>query len=1191
MTFSTDARFDIEVLEALLLMSASAMDCDAVDLADSYDGAEPWAGDSEANDVFESVSRKDRSAKCWGDRAEYSVQDKGFGIYAVRTRDCVKFVADVDEIQFRDGAFQICDLVVETVETTVAGVELERVTVEPIELPVEAQDVLESGDLEEILPLPPEEAPEGSLDPPPEVEGPPEVSDDDDFVVVVPGDFDSPPMELVPDYAPEIQPELVDDGDSVLAPELSWEVENSDPGETLTEEVWFTTDDQADPAAQTDIANAPVLEVDLSDLTIAEWCEPVPVPIPVPIDDCPVNTDPNAEYDEIVTSEDTSVDGTVAANDSDADGDDLTFWVDEGPKNGSIEFKEDGTYTYTPDPGFSGDDSFTYEVSDGNGGTDFAEVCIYVTAVDDCPMEPDPNQGPDAVDDSATTDQDTAVSGSVADNDSDADGDSLTFWVEEGPTNGSIEFYEDGTYTYTPDPGFSGDDSFTYEVSDGNGGTDIAEVCITVTAVDDCVIEPDPNQAPDAADDGFTTQEDTSFTATVAPNDSDPDGDTLSFWVEEGPVNGSIEFNEDGSYTYTPDPGFSGTDSFTYEANDLNGGIDIATVSIVVEPAPNQLPIAVKDYNEMTSCDVTVTGNVLLNDRDADCDGLTVTLISTASNGTVTLDSDGNYTYTPDPGFVGHDVFIYEVSDGNGGTAVADVCIEVIAHEPPDAVDDSAQTEYETAVDGNVLTNDTDPDGDTLVATLVTSTTNGTVTLAEDGSFTYTPDARFSGQDSFIYQISDQECGVDTAVVTIDVAPKPNEAPDAVDDTAETCEDVAVEGNVLANDVDVDGDTLTAVPMTDVQTSAGGIVTLHEDGSFVYMPADGYSGVDTFVYSMSDGNGGTASATVTITVHDVPDPQDDMFTGDQDEAMNGNVVLNDGDVSDTQSVVVVDGPTNGTLTLNADGTFNYIPDDGFFGEDSFTYAINGECGPSDSADVRLVVTEVVWDTTIVSSGNGSIWGDPHFEGDDGGLYDVQGEAGHIYNLLSDYELQVNALFIPWEGHEGSTMIGAVGATLGTDLVQADFNGTTVNGLVMQVGEVRTIADGTVEFDGEYTRILTDEYDLSFRKREGWFDMKLRSVNPFVDNVAPHGLWGLTVDGDAEARHGDYFKDDWNYALQGGGALDTVDENGNVVRSQRGDDTAYKLYEVANLFSTEALNAAGEVFFRFNAAQGTGLTRM
>lgn len=1169
MTFATDSRFDIEVLEPLLLMSASSLDCDPTDFsdaADAIDSGEPVGGDAaieavdgDGESLF-TTTQEGRLARCWGDRADYTVEDQGYGIYAVKNGDCVEFVVDIEEIQFRDGCVPVCELVTEngevasvsivgseSVEAADPAPELEQSFVAPIELLVLAEDV-----------------PDGATEPPPVVDGPPEVADETGYFPLSPDDIDPPPASVTP----------VDGVDPVPPPEVDLTI----TVDVLTEDVWFAEGQPADPAAETG-------QIDPAELTIAE--------LPV-ADDCPPNTVPDAQDDELSTVQDLSMSGTVAANDSDADGDTLMFFVEEGPASGSLEFENDGSYIYTPDPGFSGDDSFTYEVNDGNGGTDVAEVCIHITAGEECVViVPDLNEPPVAVDDANSTLQDTAVSGSVSVNDSDADGDALMYFVDVGPVNGSIVLNQDGTYTYTPDPGFRGTDWFTYEVNDGNGGTDIAEVCIDVTAVDECVLEPDPNQPPDAVDDGFTTQEDTPFSGTVASNDSDPDGDTLVFFVEEGPVNGSIVFNQNGSYTYTPDPGFSGTDSFTYEANDGEDGTDVATVSIVVESAPNDAPIAVKDYNTLTSCEVLVAGNVLENDSDANCDGLTVTLMSTASNGTVTLDSDGNYTYTPDAGFIGHDVFTYEVSDGNGGTAVAEVCIEVTEYvnETVTAVDDVNQTDFETAVSDNVLTNDTDSYGDALVATLVTGTSNGTVTLDADGSYTYTPNPGFSGQDTFTYEITDQDCGTDTAVVTIDVAPDPNEAPTAVDDVAETCEDHAVEGNVLANDVDVDGDALTASPLTDVQTSEGGIVTLHEDGSFVYMPAAGYSGVDTFVYSMSDGSGGTATATVTITVHDIPEPQDDMFAGEQGEAISGNVVLNDGTVDGSQPVVIVDSPANGTVTLNADGTFNYVPNDGFFGEDSFTYAINGDCGPSAEANVRLVVTKVNWNTTIVSSGNGRVWGDPHFEGDDGGLYDVQGEAGHIYNLLSDRDLQVNALFVPWEGHEGSTMVGAVGATIETDLIQADFDGTQVNGVAMLVGEVRTITKGTVEFDGEYTTITTDEYEMRFRKREGWFDTKLKSLDPFADNVAPHGLWGLTVDGDSDARHGDYFKDEWNYTLQGGGALDTVDVNGNVVVSQRGDDTAYKLYEVANLFSTDALNSAGEVFFRFNAKQGTGLNRV
>ena len=1004
----------------------------------------------------------------------------------------------------------------------------------PVELPVEAAESVDTA----ITPLD-IEAPDGAGEPPLVLDGPPEV--DDSLLSGPPLDVEPPPESIGEDDAPKAAKELI----VFLEPDDGTEpIRFLDGPPRIAEElpIEFIPDD-------------PGLE---PQTMVPDYAPKFLLPFPVDGDwIMPAEIDWMAELafadDEPLTA-DVWLAGAAA---------DPIAQAGEAPIALPLEITAAGSLT---------------------------------DILADCDIMPIPeNQGPDAQDDSIETTQGTAVDGTVASNDSDPDGDDLTFFVEDGPVDGSIEFYLDGTYTYTPDPGFSGQDTFTYEASDGNGGTDIATVTITVDAVEVCMMTP-INLGPDAQDDTNTTQQDTAVDGTVATNDSDPDGDSLMFFVEDGPVDGSIEFYQDGTYTYTPDPGFSGQDAFTYEACDGNGGTDIATVTITIDAAPNNAPVAVKDYNAMTTCDITVTGNVLDNDSDADCDGLTATLVSGPANGTATLEADGAYTYTPNPGFIGHDVFVYEISDGNGGTSISDVCIEVTPPDnlAPDAVDDTMQTGFNTTVTGDVLINDTDAEGDTLIASLVNGPANGTVTLETDGTYTYTytPNAEFSGTDTFTYEISDQQCGTDTACVTIDVAPQPNECPEAVNDDFATCEDETLTGNVLINDGDVDGDTLTASPLTDVLTSEGGLVTLHQDGSFIYMPASGFSGVDTFTYSMSDGNGGTATATVSITVHDIADPQDDLFSGDEGTSIAGDVILNDGTVTAGSSVVVVDGPANGTLTLNTDGTFNYLPNDGFCGEDSFSYAINGPCQPSETANVRLVVSEIVWNTTIVSAGNsGQVWGDPHFEGDDGGLYDVQGEAGHIYNLLSDYGLQVNALFVPWEGHAGSTMVGAIGVRIGNDLIQANLSGTDVNGVELQAGGSRVIGATTVEFDGEYTTVTTAEYKLEFRRREGWMNMKLDAIDPFADNIAPHGLWGLTVDGDADPRNGDYFKDNWNYALQGGGALDTVDEDGNLVVSQRGDDSAYKLYEVANLYSTEALNIAGDPFFRFDAAEGTGLERV
>ncbi|MGB4708313.1 MAG: Ig-like domain-containing protein [Fuerstiella sp.] len=937
-----------------------------------------------------------------------------------------------------------------------------------------------------------------------------------------------------------------------------------------------------------------------------------PEPEPQPEPECPVdpNDVPIAENDTNVTAYNSPAFGSVAGNDSDPDGDFLTFTLSQNAANGLVTLEADGSYVYTPNDGFAGEDSFSYQVDDGNGGTAIATVSILVEPeliVDPqpepepgapmCPVEAEPvpeNQAPDAVNDVATTDYETSVSGQVLDNDIDPDGNTLTTTLLNEPANGTVSLNEDGSYTYTPDQGFSGTDTFTYEVSDGNGGTDTAEVVIEVC--------PAPNSGPDAQDDSNATNENVAVSGSVAGNDSDADGDSLTFSVDQGPANGSLQFNTDGSYTYTPYQGFSGTDTFTYEVSDGKGGLDTALVIINVEPAvsANENPDSVGD-SAKTDFNTTVTGKVLCNDEDPDGDALAVTGFTNPENGTVTVTAGGRYTYTPNDGFSGTDTFTYSISDGKGGTNTATVTIEVCpppeppaaANDNPDAVDDSNSTAYETSVSGNVLPNDSDPNNDQLTVSLIEEASNGNVTVNPSGQYVYTPDAGFSGQDTFTSQIDDGNGGTDTAVVTITVDSAPNTI-SATDDDYVADNNSIVTGNVLDNDFDPDGDTLSTAEMTDVRTSEGGTVTLYSDGSFVYTPAINFTGTDSFVYESSDGNGNVTTANVKITVQDAPAvPVDDGYTGDAGAAIKGNVTLNDIVDGQDVKVVLVSGPTNGTLELNNDGTFRYLANDGFSGQDTFSYSLVVAGSVTQSAQVKLVLAEVNYDTTYNNNGqDGLIWGDPHFRGDDGGLFDVQGEAGHIYNLLSDSGLQVNAKFVHWNDiASDGTVIGELGVTVGLDKVHLNFSGATLNGIALTAGSSTAIDGGTVSIDGDTTTLITSEYQLQFIKQDGLFSVRIKVINPFSDLVAPHGLWGQTVDGDTDARNGDFYKENYDYGLQGGGALDKVDSSGTIVRTERGDQTSYQLYETAELFSTTALYSEGELFFRYNARQGTGLKRI
>ena len=288
---------------------------------------------------------------------------------------------------------------------------------------------------------------------------------------------------------------------------------------------------------------------------------PVTLTAPQP-SDC--NGDPVAVDDSNSTLEETPINGNVSLNDSDPDNDDLTYTLISNPSNGTLSFSPDGTYTYTPGPQFFGTVTFVYEVSDGNGGTDQATVTIEVLAMNDQPT---------AVDDTNSGPEDTPVSGTVASNDSDPDNDPLTFTQLSSPANGQLIFDSNGSYTYTPNADFNGVDSFQYQVSDGNGGTDIATVVLTITP---------ENDTPKAVDDTEAVEENETLMADVSPNDSDPDNDPLSFTLVNGTDNGTLMLNSNGTYSYTPNTGFTGTDTFSYEVSDGQGGTDQAIVTITV---------------------------------------------------------------------------------------------------------------------------------------------------------------------------------------------------------------------------------------------------------------------------------------------------------------------------------------------------------------------------------------------------------------------------------------------------------------------------------------------------------------------------------------------------------------------------------------------------------------------------------
>jgi hypothetical protein len=661
------------------------------------------------------------------------------------------------------------------------------------------------------------------------------------------------------------------------------------------------------------------------------------------------NEPPVAADDSLTTAEDTaSAPLNVLANDSDPDGHPLTVTtLAPTAAHGTVSCTAAGMCTYTPSANFHGSDSFTYAISDGHGGSDTATVSVTVTPV---------NDQPNAVDDSLTTPQDTAGQVSVLANDTDADGDALTVTTPTpAALHGTVSCTAAGVCTYTPSAGYSGPDSFQYSISDGHTGTDTATVSITVTA---------GNHPPVADDDAIVTPEDTAGGTDVLVGDTDADGDTLTVTTPTpAAAHGTVSCTAAGMCTYTPSANFHGSDSFTYAVSDGHGGTDTATVAVTVTSA-NDDPGAVDD-SLTTAEDTAKDVNVLANDTDPDGDTLSVTTASpTALHGTVSCTPAGVCTYTPNAGYSGADSFVYGIADGFGGTDTATVAVTVTpasGNAPPVANDDVTTTPEDVADSFNVLSNDTDPDGDDLeVTSLAPTAQHGTVACGAGGTCEYTPNANYHGPDGFDYTISDGKGGTDTGHVTVTVN-SANDQPNAVDDSLTTGEDTAsAPVNVLANDSDPDGDTLTVT--TPTPTASHGTVSCTAAGMCTYTPSPNYNGPDSFTYAVSDGHGGTDTATVDVTVtsaNDDPNAVDDSMSTGVDTPRALAVLANDTDPDDDPlSIASNTAPSHGTVdcTVASATVCTYSPALGFVGSDSFTYTVSDGHGGSDTATVTIAVT-------------------------------------------------------------------------------------------------------------------------------------------------------------------------------------------------------------------------------------------
>jgi hypothetical protein len=619
---------------------------------------------------------------------------------------------------------------------------------------------------------------------------------------------------------------------------------------------------------------------------------------------------------------------SVLSNDVDPEGAALTVTILTQPTNGTATVNGSNQVVYTPNTGFTGTDVLTYRVCEpsptcGSPYCDDAVLNLIVL-----------NQPPVGTPDSKTVLPCLATTINLLSNDTDPEGQVLTISslsALSDITAGTLVNNNDGTVTFTPTPGYSGVVTFTYSILD-NGVppmTSLTPATVTIT------VNNPVNTAPIALNDAESTNMEQKLYASILDNDSDPENQELTIPVITiAPLHGTATVLANGLIEYTPNPGFSGTDALTYQICDkvINPAIcstapglcTTATLAITVD-APNTV-IAINDENS-TWVNTPVSGATLTNDFDPEGDlplvfggfiiggtaytsgthtisGVDATGAPVPDAGTLTINADGTYTFTPANNFTGSINVPYVLNDSNPNTASDTAYLRITVNPVPTgtnsviANNDEISTLPNTTVSSTLFTNDRDPQANSFTVTSYLFDNNGdgiadqsgtigapivvggittagtpvanagTLTINADGTYTFVPAADFSGVVDVPYTITDALGATSTAILHIDILPdingSANDRPLPGDDFVYTAFDTPVNSTFINNDTDPNANPVSlngtpintggpATPIgSPVATAQGGTVQFYANGTYTYTPPSGYTGPDRVVYEVCD---------------------------------------------------------------------------------------------------------------------------------------------------------------------------------------------------------------------------------------------------------------------------------------------------------------------------------------------------
>jgi large repetitive protein len=649
----------------------------------------------------------------------------------------------------------------------------------------------------------------------------------------------------------------------------------------------------------------------------------------------PVEDSPQVQGETLVIEEGNTLINSVNANDTDGDGDVLTYTALGAPLGGSIVLNPNGTFVYTPNNAFIGTETIAYNACDnqGNCGTGVLTIVVVTT-----------NTAPTATGSIQTLQEDQPLSADLSSSVLDAEGGPFSFTTLMEPQHGELQWTSGGSFIYTPAADYYGSDSFTFQVCDAGGLCASASIQLSIFAV---------NDAPVLLDDDLIFFEDGTFTGDISANDFDPEGDNFSYTLIDQSEFLQTTLTPAGILSIQPIANYFGNLELAYTCCDALGACSSGILNIIVNPIFDS-PIALAQLL-VTSEDETASG--LLSATDVDSEQLIFGVYSSPSNGSLNLESNGAFTYTPAENYSGNDQFIYYAADMTGMYDTSIVFIQISpVNDAPVAGIDAIVVDEDASITFNIASNDYDPENQAIAYTPLTSAALGALTLSSNGQLGYTPSGNINGTEQISVLLCDSENACTSSTITFIIV-SVNDAPTDEATVYSSNEDETLSGNIHAVASDVE-DVQLSIEITGAIENGDWV--LNPDGSFAFHPAPNYFGTQSISFLACDSDGACTNGEFTLAieaVNDAPQTTDLNLTLSEDSATSGdlNASIDDPD-NDAVQISVLHDVSHGTFLLNTDGSFVYAPVANYFGADSLVFSACDTQGLCTSGTIRFEVT-------------------------------------------------------------------------------------------------------------------------------------------------------------------------------------------------------------------------------------------